>query len=250
VPTHCGDGRAKIKARPDGSSRLNQVAPRLVARTGAAIFAESKEGGRSMVQSGAVRRWVSVLVGVAALGAIRLASAQGPAPQTLIFAVYDNEKAAKDAFAAMKDGQRKGLIQIDSYAVVSKDQKGRVHVKSTQRRHARTGAIVGALVGVLGGPIGMAAGAAAGGGIGYLTGNAVGIPREKIEEMKSSLDPGMSGIVAVVEERWVADLEASLRAAHAVQVLDYKIANPTPGAPADNEGTPPPAEGTQPPPTP
>lgn len=213
-----------------------------------------------MVQSGSVRRWVSVLVGVAALGAIRIASAQGPAaPQTLVFAVYDNEKAAKDAFAAMKDGQKKGVIRIESFAVVSKDQKGRVHVKSTQRRSARTGAIIGALVGVLGGPVGMAAGAAAGGGIGYLSGNAVGIPRAKINEMKDSLEPGSSGIIAVVEERWVADLEASLQAAHAKQVLDYKIANPgadhapagsegTP--PADTEGTPPPAEGTQQPPAP
>ncbi|HEY7376889.1 MAG TPA: hypothetical protein VIF57_32320, partial [Polyangia bacterium] len=107
---------------------------------------------------------------------MRLALAQNPAPTTLVYAVYDNEKAAKEAFSAMRDAQRKGVIHVESFAVVSKDQNGRVHVKSTQRRSARAGAIIGALVGVLGGPAGVAVGAAAGGGIGYLTGRAVGIP--------------------------------------------------------------------------
>jgi uncharacterized membrane protein len=189
-----------------------------------------------------------MLAAVAAVGSIRVASAQGPAPQSLVFAVYDNDKAARDAFAAMKESQRKGVIRIDSFAVISKDEKGRVHVKSTQRRHARTGAIVGALVGVLGGPAGMVAGAAAGGGIGYLSGRSVGIPRDRIEEIKSSLEPGSSAIIAVLDERWVNDLEDSLRAAKAKQVLNYKIANPT-GTPEEPSGTeeanPPPADDTQ-----
>jgi uncharacterized membrane protein len=174
------------------------------------------------------------LAGVAVIGAIGVASARDPAPQSLVFAVYDSEKAAQDAFTAMKESQRKGVIRIDSYAVISKDQKGHVHVKSTQKSSARTGAIVGALIGVLGGPAGAAVGAAAGGGIGYLAGNSVGIPRDKIEEMKSSLTPGSSAIAAVVEEQWAADLESSLRAAQAKQVLDAKIANPSGGeAPSD-----------------
>jgi uncharacterized membrane protein len=202
-----------------------------------------------MVRSGSVRSVVSMLAAVAAVGAIRVASAQGPAPQSLVFAVYDNDKAARDAFAAMKESQRKGVIRIDSFAVISKDDKGRVHVKSTQRRHARTGAIVGALVGVLGGPIGMAAGAAAGGGIGYLSGRSVGIPRDRIEEIKSSLEPGSSAIIAVLEERWVSDLEDSLRAAKAKQVLNYKLANPggtqeEPSGP-EEANPPPPADDAQ-----
>lgn len=202
-----------------------------------------------MVQSLSFRRWVSVLAGVVTLGAIRVANAKDQAPQSLVYAVYDGEKAAQEAFTAMKEAQHKGVIRIDAYAVISKDQKGHVHVQSTQKQGARTGAIVGALVGVLGGPVGVAAGAAAGGGIGFLSGNAVGIPRDKIEEMKSSLTPGSSAIAAVVEERWAADLESSLRAAQAKQVLDAKIANPSGSqAPSDTQANPAPAtdDGHQP----
>lgn len=195
-----------------------------------------------MRKSRSVRPWVGAALAVTMMGASGLAIAQAPASQSLVFAVYDNETAAKEAFAAMKDAQKKGVIRVDSYAVVSKDQKGHVHVTSTQKRGARAGAIVGALVGVVGGPIGVAAGAAAGGGLGYLTGSAVGIPRERIDEIKSSLAPGSSAIVAVIDERWAAQLEDSLRAAQAKQVLDYKLANPSAPEPAPSDTSTPPSQ--------
>jgi uncharacterized membrane protein len=219
--------------------------PVSVANVRGRIFSE--KGDTYMLKSTSVRRWIAALAGVAAIGSARLALAQdNSTPLSLVYAVYDGENTAKEAYAAMKDSQKQGVIHIDSFAVISKDQKGHVHVKSTQKKGARTGAVVGALVGVLGGPAGMAAGAAAGGGIGYLTGNAVGIPRETINEIKSSLTPGSSAIVAVVEERWVSDLESSMRAAQAKQVLDSKLANPS-GGQAPNTGTSqPPAQGDAP----
>src|SRR6266542_3706070 len=123
---------------------------------------------------------------------------QTAVPQSLVYAVYDSEHGAKDAFDAMKQTQREGVIHIDSFAVISKNQKGHVHVQSTQKRGARAGAVVGALVGAIGGPAGAAAGAAAGGGIGFLTGDSVGIPRADINAIKASLTPGSSALVAVV----------------------------------------------------
>jgi uncharacterized membrane protein len=195
---------------------------------------------------------ISVLAGVAAIGSIRLAQAKDaapPMPQSLVYAVYDGENTAKSAYDAMKESQRQGVVHIDSFAVISKDQKGHVHVKSTQKKGARTGAVVGALVGLLGGPAGVAAGAAAGGGIGYLTGNAVGIPRDTINQIKTSLVPGSSAIVAVLDERWAADLESSLRAADAKQVLDSKLSNPSGAeapAPTDMGTNPPPSQDSQP----
>jgi uncharacterized membrane protein len=107
-----------------------------------------------------------------------------------------------------------------------------VHVQSTQKRGALAGAVVGALVGALGGPAGAAVGATAGGGIGFLTGETVGIPREDINAIKASLTPGSSALVAVVDERWVMDLERSLHEAQAKQVLDRKIAGSTQAPPA------------------
>ena len=180
-----------------------------------------------MRRSRSVSKWAAVAFGAAMIGTLRFASAQVTVPQTLVYAVYHNEAAAKQAFAAMKDWQKKGVIRVESYAVIAKDQKGHVHVKSTQKHGARTGAIVGALIGVLGGPAGVAAGAAAGGGLGYLTGAAVGIPQAQIDEIKSLLTPGSSAIVAVIDEQRAPLLEESLREATAKQVLDYKLANPS-----------------------
>jgi len=153
-------------------------------------------------------------------------AAKEAAPQTLVYAVYDSETGAKQAFDALKQSQREGVIHIHNFAVVSKDQKGKVHVQSTQKRDAGAGAIIGALIGLLGGPVGAAAGAAAGGGIGFLTGDAVGIPRDKIDAIKASLTPGTSAIAAVIDERWAADLEDSLRRAQAKEVLNQRLATP------------------------
>jgi uncharacterized membrane protein len=175
-----------------------------------------------MKRNGAI--WLGLAFAVAAVG---LARAQPATPQSLVFAVYDSPGGALDAYNAMKQTQREGVIRIDSFAVVSKDDKGRVRVHSTQRRGARAGAIVGALVGVLGGPAGVVAGAAGGGGLGYLTGSAVGIPREDINAIKASLQPGSSALVAVIDERWVADLERSMHEANAKQVLDRRLAGET-----------------------
>jgi uncharacterized membrane protein len=162
---------------------------------------------------------------VAILATLGIARAQ-EGPQTLVYGVYDGENGAKDAFNAMKQSQKQGVINIDSFAVISKDAKGKVHVQSTQKRGARAGAVVGALIGALGGPVGAVVGAGAGGGIGYLTGEAVGIPKERIDAIKDSLQPKTSAIVAVIDERWAADLERSLNEAQAKQVLEHKIATP------------------------
>jgi uncharacterized membrane protein len=183
-----------------------------------------------------IGKWMAAALAVATVGALGLARAQAPTPQTLVYAVYDSERGAKDAFDAMRQSQRQGVINIDSFAVVTKDRSGRVRVQSTQRRGMLAGTVVGAVIGVLGGPAGVAVGAAAGGGIGYLTGSSVGIPREHINAIKASLQPGTSAIVAVVNERWVADLERSLHEAQAKQVLDHRLAG---GAAVPESETPP-----------
>jgi uncharacterized membrane protein len=184
-------------------------------------------------------KWVAAALAVGAVGALGLAPAQAQTPQTLVYAVYDSENGARDAFNAMRQTERQGVINIDSFAVVSKDPMGHVRVHSTQRRGAVAGSVIGAIVGVLGGPAGVAVGAAAGGGIGYLTGRTVGIPREHINAIKASLQPGTSAIVAVVNERWVADLERSMHEAQAKQVLDHKLAGGTTAPSTAPEGATP-----------
>jgi uncharacterized membrane protein len=202
-----------------------------------------------------IRTW-GATAAVAVMTWAGLAKGASTAPQTLVYASYDNEQGATQAFNAMKESQKQGAIQIESYAVIAKDQNGRVHVQSTQKSGAKAGAVVGALVGVLGGPPGVAVGAGAGGAIGYLTGESVGIPHEDIKAIKAALKPGTSAVVAVVDERWVSDAERALHEGNAREVLDHQLAGTAGGgnvAPS-NAGTEPsgnapeqsPNPGTQP----
>jgi len=76
----------------------------------------------------------------------------------------------------------------------------------------------------VGGPIGVAAGATAGGAVGYLTGDAVGIPRDKVQSMKDSLTPDSSALVVVLDDRWVQNVERDMNQANARAVIANQIA--------------------------
>ena len=86
------------------------------------------------------------------------------------------------------------------------------------------GAVVGAIVGLVGGPVGVALTAGTGGVVGYLTGNAVGIPRETVDSIKQSLTPDSSALVVVLNDRWVQDVERDMKQAQARQVIAHQIA--------------------------
>jgi uncharacterized membrane protein len=176
--------------------------------------------------------WGVTLIGFG-LSATRSMPAQQVTSETLIYASYDGEDTAAQVFKTMKENQKATGERILSYAIVSKDQKGKVHVRDQRKKDARVGAILGGVIGVVGGPAGVAAGAAAGGSLGYLTGNEVGISKDMVDQMKTSLTPGSSALAAILDDRWVKDVEKGLREANARQVVAEKIAtgavkNPTP----------------------
>jgi uncharacterized membrane protein len=143
--------------------------------------------------------------------------------ETLVYAVYDGEDTAMQAFKTMKSGQMSTGERIESYAIVSKDLKGKVTVRDQRKRDAGVGAVLGGIIGLVGGPLGVTAGATAGGSVGYLTGDAVGIPRDKVESMKTSLTPNSSALVVVLEDRWVQDVQRDMNQAHAREVIASQI---------------------------
>lgn len=161
----------------------------------------------------------ALVVGLSA-GAMRAADRS----ETLVYAVYDGQNTAGQAFQSMKNAQHETGERIESYAVVSRDLKGTVHVRDQRKRDAGVGAVLGGVIGLIGGPAGVAAGAAAGGAIGYLTGDAVGIPRDKVETMKSSLTPDSSALVVILDDRWVQNVEHDMNQAHARAVIANQIA--------------------------
>jgi len=173
-------------------------------------------------------RVVQALCAVIVIGIAFFAS--GPArgqdvsSQSLVYAAYDGEDSAANVFKQMKASQKETGERIESFAIVSKDAKGNVHVKDQRSRDTKVGAVLGAVIGAVGGPAGAAAGAAAGGSVGYLTGDAVGISKDMVEQMKTSLTPNSSALVMVLDDKWVQDVDKSLRQANARQVAAEKIA--------------------------
>jgi uncharacterized membrane protein len=155
--------------------------------------------------------WRGAIVLVSLLLAVP-AQVLAATPRSLLVGVFNSENGAMDAFKELKEVQKTNKIEIDSYAVVSKNAKGRVSVHDTQQRDSRWGAVAGGVVGLLVmGPVGAAAGAGAGGLTGWLTGKSVGLPQQDIDNIKAALEPNTSAVVAVVDNKWVADVEKSLR---------------------------------------
>ena len=175
---------------------------------------------QSILRAVAVSTAAALTVG--ALGAKALRAASNP--ETLIYAVYNGQETAGQVFKTMQSVQHDTGERIESYAVVSKDLKGSVRVRDQRTRDAGVGAVLGGVVGLMGGPVGVAAGAATGGVVGYLTGDAVGIPRDKVDSMKQSLTPDSSALVVVLEDKWVADVDKDMRQANARAVIASKIA--------------------------
>ena len=169
---------------------------------------------------GAASIATALVTGVAGVVALRA----GEKSETLVYAVYNGQETASDVFKTMKSAQRDTGERIESYAVVSKDLKGKVRVRDQRRRDTGVGAIIGGVIGLVGGPAGVAAGATAGGAVGYLTGDTVGISRDQVESMKQSLTPDSSALVVVLDDRWVKDVERDLNQANARTVIANQIA--------------------------
>jgi uncharacterized membrane protein len=164
----------------------------------------------------------ALMAGAPGLAAPRAAAEQS---ETLIYAVYNGQDTATQVFNTMRSAQGQTGERIESYAVVSKDSKGKVTVRDQRKRDAGVGAILGGVIGLVGGPIGVVAGATAGGAVGYLTGDAVGIPRDKVDSMKQALTPDSSALVVVLDDQWVQDVERDMRQAQAREVIANQIAS-------------------------
>jgi uncharacterized membrane protein len=165
---------------------------------------------------------ITLALGVA-IGAGAVAEAQDVASKTLIYAQYNGQKRAAQVFKSMRAAQGATGERIESFAVVSKDAKGRVTVHDQRHVGAGVGAVLGAVVGLVGGPVGVAVGVGVGGATGYLTGDAVGIPLEKVQRMEKALTPNSSALVVVMDDRWVQDVERGLRQAKAREIIASQI---------------------------
>lgn len=150
------------------------------------------------------------------------------APMQVIVAAFTGEDAAEKVLDGLKEAKKENLIGIDTAIVMRKDEKGKLHTreyKLTPTKGAIGGAIVGGLLGVVTGGAALVVGAA-GAGIGALIGkhekNKRFAPKD-ITEISDALTPGSSAIVAVIEHKWVQQVEEELEALGA-EVMKAAIA--------------------------
>ncbi|MFP4310613.1 MAG: DUF1269 domain-containing protein [Nitriliruptoraceae bacterium] len=131
-------------------------------------------------------------------------------PVQLIVAAFSDPEEAGRLLDDLKLGRRAGLLGIVDAAAVVKDDQGDLKITNAKHRGRRgflTGGAIGGALALLAGPLGWAT-AAGGGVLGALVGKVRNVPfRSSVEDLASSLTPGSSMLVALVEHRWVQLLE-------------------------------------------
>ncbi len=150
---------------------------------------------------------------------------------TLVVADFAEISAAKDAYELLKEYTENNRLDIEGVIVLSKDEDGKVEVqKATDyqtKRGLGWGVVGGVVIGVLFPPsiIGSAAVlGAAGAGIGRLRHRHYS--QEFAEELAQGIDPGHSGIVALVSDPTEIELEKALAKADRIvqKAVDNAVA--------------------------
>jgi uncharacterized membrane protein len=146
--------------------------------------------------------------------------AMSDVPVQMLIAAFNEEKAADEALLALKEAKWAGLIGIDNAAVIRRDEKDKLHIKETGDWGGGKGAVAGGAIGAAAGIL-LGPGALVTGAVGALIGGLAaklrdsGFSDERLKKVGEGLKPGTSAIIAVIEHRWVAELEKQMAEAGA-----------------------------------
>ena len=135
----------------------------------------------------------------------------------LLVAAFEGEQAAEEALKALRESREDQLIGIQAAVAMRNDELGRIRFRDvgmTPGKGALGGVVLGAVVGILTGGTGLALGA-----VGAVAGGLVGKKKrdsrfstDQVNQVASSLSPGSSALVIVMEPGWVVVLEKELEA--------------------------------------
>jgi uncharacterized membrane protein len=126
------------------------------------------------------------------------------AQQPVVVAAFEDEAAAQDALRVVKEAHHENQLKFIAYAIVRRDEEGKLHVKETGDPGGVAGAVsggaLGLAVGLLAGPVGLAAVAGA-----VMGGLAMkwfdsGVKNAEIRAAGESLKSGMAALVVLAEE--------------------------------------------------
>ena len=147
------------------------------------------------------------------------------APVDLYIATYPDPDAARGDWDTIKQLAKDDVIKVDGLVLVSRGTDGKIKVDDdfhTARKGAKWGAVGGAVIGLIFPPsllASAAVGAGAGLGIGSLRSHR---ERSAIKaDVEDTLPPNSSGIVALFEQTWVADVDKAL--SHADKVTKNEV---------------------------
>ena len=147
-------------------------------------------------------------------------SAESNAPVDLYIAAYSDPDAARADWDAIKELALADLIKVDGLVLVSRRSDGKIHVDDDfheTRKGAGWGLVGGAVVGLIF-PPSLLASAVVGTGLGAGIGGLVA-HRHKAEikaDVEDVLPLNSSGIVAVFEAQWAAEVDKALAQAGTV----------------------------------
>jgi uncharacterized membrane protein len=133
----------------------------------------------------------------------------------VILAIYSSEEQSKEALNQLKEMEKQGTIDLLEAATVTKDKDGKIHVTDTAdlgtKKGTTRGAVIGGVVGLIF-PPSIIVGALGGGAIGALYGHFrdKGLSNKELEESGATLEPGQTGVIAVVVDRFVDQVAQGL----------------------------------------
>jgi uncharacterized membrane protein len=129
----------------------------------------------------------------------------------LVVIIFDKIADAQNALNDLKQIEHDGQIEIDDFAIITKETDGRVSVHNTTPSGAKKGAVAGGVLGlILAGIFFPVAGIAIGAGAGAMIGKGLqlGIDKEFVNEVILKLEPGTSALFLTGER---GSPEAALR---------------------------------------
>ncbi len=141
-------------------------------------------------------------------------------PQPVVVATFKGEEAANTAAQALKDAHKKKELAYKAYAVVSRGEDNKLHVKETGDvggiAGLVSGGLLGAVIAILAGPVGWVAVAVSGVTGGVVGGVATklidsGVKSDEIKAVGEQLAPGSSAVIVLADE--AAPVTAKLQAA-------------------------------------
>jgi uncharacterized membrane protein len=137
-------------------------------------------------------------------------------PLLAVVAAFPDMDGAAKALEELRKAD-KDLIKVKQAAVLVRDADGKLKIQESHHvgRGAVLGGLAGAVVGIVTGPVGwVTVGGVAVGALAARLRDS-GFKDDRLKEVGEALEPGTSALIAIIEDRWAAQLEEQLREAGA-----------------------------------